>query len=201
MFKRILMSSIFIFFACDLPLGDDDDSGTGTIENLSLTYVAGHLGNYYDCPTEGTPVTSAAHDASDAGASKNSDSVAGDCAEDTNCGGSMNCETASISLQIENTGADAIQSIHVTDLALLDDEANTITQMDTLKILNEDGSEFTGSLASGASQVIRIEYRGPSYSEFNNQNKGKVRITLESADNQTESITTELIETLGVIVT
>jgi hypothetical protein len=154
---------------CTLALGceQDADEVAPPVEQgaISLQYISGHLGAYFDCPQDAMPARNAERrnpgaapaDADEAGA------FAGDCAEDSDCGGFLNCQPAELRVRVTNDGENALDAVTVKQLQL--DWGDAQTQNEVLGLYDDMGEAFDGQLAPGESIDLRIEYRGPHPSD------------------------------------
>ena len=78
------------------PTDADADAGAAVAEgDFTLTFVSGHLGNYWDCPGEANDAGSSGTDPSGAAAPDEAagDAAAGACAPglEDSCNGPLNC--------------------------------------------------------------------------------------------------------------
>ncbi|MEZ4469130.1 MAG: hypothetical protein R3F60_27345 [bacterium] len=166
--------------ACTQDAGNDPGQlPPGT--TLALTFVSGHLGNYWDCPDEAMSLPGARAAAPDPGADISGE--AGDCAEE-GCG-LLNCDGAMLLIQVENTGSAPVDALTARDLVIhldppLDSEILAITDAAT-------GAPAT-TLAPGQSVQLRVDFRGPPAGDWQEQFKVEVEVVGER-DGARESAT------------
>lgn len=136
---------------------DPDPQGPQPTAQLSLEYISGHLGAYWDCPDDAMPAREAAG-ARAAAPAEDAGLVAGDCA-DENCG-FLNCQPAELRLRVTNDGEAALDALEVKRLRL-DWGGDMLSDNEVLGLFDPQNAAFDGHLEPGESVDLRIEYRGP----------------------------------------
>jgi len=122
---------------------------------LALTFVSGHLGNYWDCPREANGAR-----AGEAGA-PGAPEFAGDCADDTDCGSISNCEAAMVMLEVENETDGALSDFQIERIVLVNDDGTT-EDLEGLGIVDAETQAVPAALPPGATRTLRLDFRGPA---------------------------------------
>lgn len=144
----------------------DSDGGTGGIrppddvespDGLALTFVSGHLGNYWDCPEEAATASDAA--SPDPGA----EADRGACPPELNdqCEPFLNCEAAMVLVEVRNTTDTAVSAFTVRSLALVD-EAGEVVAAEPLGVFEPMTDSAPAALAPGEMRQLRVDFRGPA---------------------------------------
>ena len=150
---RVLMGLCLVgALACDTETPSNNTSQS----ELTLSYVSGHLGSYWDCPNEANGASA------DAGPSL--PEFAADC-DGEGCG-AMNCESAEVTIQIKNLGPDVIQGFDVLQVLLLDGSQATPTDSEVLSWTLSPADALEDGLTPDEAVTVRIEFRGPSSVDF-----------------------------------
>jgi hypothetical protein len=171
--------------------------------DFQLTFVSGHLGNYWDCPEEangagaGTPDGTAGEAAGDA--------AAGACAPgfEDSCTGPLNCEAAMVIVEVRNTGEVPLGDLSIVSIELLGQDGDRET-LEGLGVFSST-EPAPGPLAPGASRQVRVEFRGPA-SDSGNQFNGDapertLHIVLSGGDAGTAEVTTPAVYPLPAVAT
>ncbi len=118
---------------------------------LKGAFIAGHLGNYWDCPEEAYM----GPDGADA-------DFAGACAEGTDCTPISSCETAQVTLSLSNGGDETASEILVDTIELFgtDDVSRAVLPLVAV-IDTATQLPFDGTLAVGEEVILRVEFSGP----------------------------------------
>ena len=172
---------------------------------LKLTYVSGHLGNSWDCPTQSTTGV-------DAGAPMNpSTQAAADSAgmmeacdpDDTDCnnGSMMNCEAATVLIVVKNVNEVMAKNIEITDLELLDADKKNIAKLEIVSTSRTDEHELTGTLAPNEEMQLLITFQGPNSSDVGWNFMGYLHIIVVTDDDSSADLVTPALEILPLIAT
>lgn len=181
----------------------DADAGAVAAEgDFTLTFVSGHLGNYWDCPGEangaGTPDGAAPREAA-------GDAAAGACAPgfEDSCNGPLNCEAAMVVVEVTNTGDTDLGDLSIVSIELIDAEGTSET-LEGLGVFSTT-EPAPGALSPGASRQVRVEFRGPgrdSNSGFNGDAPERhLHIVLSGGDAGTAEVTTPAVYPLPAVAT
>lgn len=138
----------------------DDVQPPNGNQSLELAYISGHLGAYWDCPDDAMPPRGQVDGAAREAGAPPEGLVAGDCAEDTDCGGFLNCQPAEVRLRVTNDGEEAVDALTVKQLQL-DWGNGDLSNNEVIGLYDADGEAYDGVLEPGDSVDLRIEYRGP----------------------------------------
>ncbi len=139
---------------------------------LEAIYVAGHLGNYLDCPADGYTENSGPGGGNAAGRAAPADEdFAGDCAPSEDgggCSGPLNCEQAQFTVKLVNSGDTAGAAIAIEKIALLGADGEVAATLPLIGMVDTaTGEAFGGTLEAGAEVTLRVDYQGPvDISEF-----------------------------------
>lgn len=174
---------------------------------LDAVFVAGHLGNYVDCPEDGYTERSAARSAP---AGEAADGAFAPCedADAEYCGGPLNCEAAQLTIRVTNDGDAAASGLSVETIALLGEDgqvAATLPLIDAVDV--NTGESFDGELAVGEEVTLRVDYQGPQdISEFiPSQNRWSgsaiLEITLGADNHEDVEVKTKAVAVMPTIVT
>jgi hypothetical protein len=152
--KILFVISVALLTACGVEEyqepGGEGGLNPPTQSTLDLAFVSGHFGSYWDCPDDAfgdEPVAVGAES-----------SVAGDC--DDPCG-PLNCESAQVTLLVENVGDEAISGLHVVEIQVLDSEGEVHTRLPVLAVDALDLDGFEGSIEAGVTATLRVDFQGP----------------------------------------
>ena len=172
---------------------------------LTLTYVSGHLGTYWDCPENahgGTTSASGKMDEAGGPAAEPGEAgaFAGDCAEGQDCGGFMNCEDAQLTIRVRNTGDGAATDVVVTDLQLMTSQGDFITALEVIGT-QAVGDDWTGTLEPGAEVLIRVDFRGPWGDTLGDMDGAPVHIIMATGDDAVGEITTPELRSVAMVAT
>lgn len=193
----ILLAAASLTLAC----AEDPDAPSPPPEGepeLSLAYISGHLGAYWDCPDQAMPARAEAAERRAGAPEADEDGlIAGDCA-DENCG-LLNCEPAQMRLRITNDGADALESVDVKRLTL-DWGAGDLSENEVLGIFDDTGVAFDGRLEPGESVDVRIDYRGPHPGDVD-WDEGLPAVIEVGNDAGSEAITTPELQMVPQVAT
>lgn len=160
MLTRLLtvLALVSLTAACERDADEVEPPPQGN-QSLELAYISGHLGAYWDCPDEAMPARAGQVD----GAARQADApgaIAGDCAEDSDCGGFSSCQPAEVRVRVTNDGEDAVDALTVKQLQLVWGEGD-LSNNDVIGLFDADDEAFDGVLQPGDSVDLRIEFRGP----------------------------------------
>ena len=163
--------------------------------SLELAFMSGHLGNTWDCPGKGVALSQSAGKAdapeSYAGAARE------DCGED--CSNLLlNCESASLMLQVTNTGEVALTNFQVTDLELLDLDQKL---MAALQVIDLQVVMKGDALEPGGTAQLRIELSAPESQDLGHNGRALLRAIVVSAEDADGEIITPEVSGLGLIAT
>lgn len=175
---------------------DTDDGADAGLEpgrtTLALTFVSGHLGNYWDCPEEALSLPGGGAPGAPAERAE-----AGDCAEDC---GLLNCDAAMVVIQVENTGDVGLATLRAEDLIihLAPPQASEI-----LAVTDAATGAPPGPLAPGASVQIRVDFRGPPAGDWREQLPVEVDVVGDDAAGPAarESLETPGLSRLSAVAT
>jgi hypothetical protein len=203
---------------CILPGGNGGDPtappgwevGGDNQPALEAIFVAGHLGNYMDCPGDG--YSEASGDDAGRAAPADGDFAAGDCApaEDGGggCFGPLNCEQAQLTIKLVNSGDTAGTAISIERIALLDANGAVTATLPLIGAVDTaTGEDFEGTLEAGADVTLRVDYQGPAdITEFlpdeNRWNGSAIlEVTFGSDNHPDVVIETKAVEVLPAVVT
>lgn len=168
------------------------ETGTGDFE---LTFVSGHLGNYWDCPGEangaGTP----------AGSEAAGDAAAGACAPgfEESCNSPLNCEAAMVVVEVTNTGDTDLGDLNIESIEMIDADGTTVL-LEGLGVFATT-EPAPGPLTPGGSRQVRVEFRGPPYSGANDVPERHLRIVLSNSDAGSAEVTTPAVYSLPAVAT
>lgn len=179
---------------------------------LDAVFVAGHLGNYMDCPGDGYSERSASSGQANEPAAG---APAGDFApcepsegEDSCNYGPLNCEAAQFTINISNTGKLAAEGISIDAIALLDENGTIVATLPLIGAVDANtGETFDGNLAIDEEVTLRVDYQGPEdISEFipsENRWSGsaKLRITIGADNHDDVPVETKAVSVLPAVVT
>jgi hypothetical protein len=186
----------------------DADAGAGGGEqpvegDFELTFVSGHLGNYWDCPAE----ANGAGNPTGGGAAGNpaGDAAAGACAPgfEGECHGPLNCEAAMVIVEVTNTGDTDLGDLSIVSIELIDQDGTSET-LEGLGVFSST-EPTPGPLTPGGSRQVRVEFRGPG-SDSGNQFNGDaperwLHIVLSGGDAGTAEVTTPAVYPLPAVAT
>ncbi|MEC9440081.1 MAG: hypothetical protein VYE40_03145 [Myxococcota bacterium] len=195
-------------------VGENNNTGNNNTQTqeapeLDAVFVAGHLGNYMDCPGDGYSENTSSADEPARGA------PAGDFApcepvegEDTCNYGPLNCEAAQFTINITNDGQLAAQGVSIDSIAMLDVDGNIVATLPLIDAVDANtGEAFDGNLAVGEEITLRVDYQGPEdISEFipsENRWSGsaKLRITIGADNHEDVRVETKAVSVLPAVVT
>ncbi len=128
---------------------------------LAVTFVSGHLGNYWDCPDEALALPGGADRQAGPGAGAPAEAGApefADCAEDGCGGGLLNCDQAMVIVQVENVGAHDIAALSARHLVVMLAPA---VEAEVLSVTDVETGAPAGGLAAGEQVQLRVTFRGP----------------------------------------
>ncbi len=173
---------------------------------LELTWVSGHLGSYWDCPSNGFDMKAAAGEApADAGPGMaDAAGAAEPCApgEECNDWGPLNCEDAQVTLVVKNVGTGGAADIELTDLELLTEDLDPLADLEILSISRTDGHDLTGRLGIGDEMTIRVEFRGPTHEGgWGSMIEGAVRLIMVTGDDTDAELVTPPLHSLAAVAT
>jgi|GEM_PF-1651881 len=140
---------------------NNSSSNTTTVEPsertvLRGTYIAGHLGSYWDCPGEGYT----GEEAMMSDGAQGDSLIEGDCAEDS-CG-FLNCQDAQMTVLLSNDGQLVAEEIAVAKIRLLDLDDRELGVLPLIGVHDADKDEiFDGTLAVGQQIRLRVDFLGP----------------------------------------
>ena len=194
---------------------ENNNTGNNNTQNqeapeLDAVFVAGHLGNYMDCPGDGySEQNPSSADEPARGA------PAGDFApcepvegEDTCNYGPLNCEAAQFTINISNDGEIAAEGVSIETIAMLDVDGNIVATLPLIDAVDANtGEPFDGNLAVGEEITLRVDYQGPEdISEFipdENRWSGsaKLRITIGADNHDDVRVETKAVSVLPAVVT
>ena len=185
------------------PDDSDADAGAGgggeqpPVEgDFQLTFVSGHLGNYWDCPAEANGV---------AAAEASGDAAAGACAPgfEDSCTGPLNCEAAMVVVEVRNTGDTDLGDLSVVSIELNGPDGTSET-LEGIGVFSST-EPTPGPLTPGGSRQVRVEFRGPgrdSDNQFNGDAPERhLRIVLSGGDAGTAEVTTPAVYPLPAVAT
>lgn len=183
-----LLAATALFTAC--AEDPDPQSPPPDAAEITLEYISGHLGAYWDCPDDAMPARAARGEGQRAAAPEadgGAGLIAGDCA-DENCG-FLNCQAAELRLRVTNDGDAPIDALVVKQLQL--DWDGELSHNDVVSVHDTDG-EFDGQIEPGESVDLRIEYRGPHPSDVDWDQGLPAIIEMGEGNQSQELITPEL---------
>ncbi|MFT5432167.1 MAG: archaellum component FlaG (FlaF/FlaG flagellin family) [Myxococcota bacterium] len=172
-----------------------DTTETDDTKSFELAYLSGHLGNTWDCPGDGVPVTSAskADEAGEAGADF------APCEDgDSNCGGPLNCEKASLVMKLKNTGEVSLSAFSITEIELLDMDGNHVADLSVVEL---DAMMEGDTLSPGAEVTLRVQITAPESNDIGYNWSGKLRVIVVTEEGANGELTTPEVQGLGMIAT
>lgn len=160
--------------------------GPAPERNLELTYISGHLGNYWSCP-----------DQAGNRAALPPGLVAGDCAEGESCGPVDSCEHAALTVRVQNISNLLLRGLQVQELNLIGPEGPQ-----PLEILSVEALEGTlaGDLASGEERRVRIFFKGPP-SDSVERDGLPVEVRIEANPQSGATLQTPALQVIAAIAT
>jgi hypothetical protein len=202
--KISLLFVVVLLSACGATeLEDPERGGSADDSTVGLTFVSGHFGSYWDCPEDAFQAQS--NERRDAAPPQGEPGVvAGDCADDTDCGGFLNCSSAQLTLQIENTGEAEIRGIHVREIQVLDQDGEVAATLPVLTVDTVEMDGFQGRLGAGTTATLRIDFQGPQQLREilgDGTDRAPVRVIIEVDEQKPAGIETPELEALGQIAT
>ena len=137
--------------------GDDPIITPGPAESFELTYVSGHLGNYWDCPQDalssGPEAAGAPRPASEA-----ADMAA--CEGDDCAPMILNCEHAEVTVRIRNTGEDTLSGLALTAIRLIGPDDGSTLDSSLVELIRADGGDLSDPIDAGAEIDVVVRFRG-----------------------------------------
>lgn len=199
--RTMIMASLAVGFfvvGCgQVPAGGNGGSTPAT--ELELTYVSGHLGNYWDCPDKASSETQArAEKADQAPSGAPAEQFAGDCADD-DCG-MMNCEDAVLTFRIRNIGVTEAEAIEVTDIEFIPTGSADVVALDVLAVARADGQAYTANLSPDEVMILRVDFAGPWEGNFAS-GSGALRIVILTSDGRTVELVTPELQHIPSVAT
>lgn len=207
--KRLALSLSLTLLAALTPacIADPDDGGattdagaTGGTEvpvdgaALSLTFVSGHLGNYWDCPGEANGAGAAAGAPREAAGD-----AAGACPPGEECVSISNCEAAMVMLEVANETDGALADFRIHHIVLVNDDGTTET-LEGLGIFDAETQATPAALPAGASRTLRLDFRGPSR-DPNAEGDRFLRIELRAGESAAGTLETPPLFSVPAVAT
>lgn len=126
--------------------------------DLKGSFIAGHLGNYWDCPEEGHgPQTPGEQ----GGASLGADLAPCESGDDS-CNTPLNCDGAQLTIRLTNGGSEDALGLTIERIEIFDHDGSSLTTLPVRQVVRaEDNASFDGTLEAGGSIDLRVDYRGP----------------------------------------
>jgi hypothetical protein len=199
--------ALFVAFGstgCAMNPADGTNNPPVQQAQLELTYVSGHLGNYWDCPDKGG---NAGTKAPPAGApAEMADAAMVDCEPDENgeCkggGGFINCEEAVLAIVVKNVGDVLAKGIEITDLELLDSDKNNLGALQVLSVIRNDNHDLTGELGLDEEMTLIISFQGPKSNSFGWNFQGHLHLIVVTDDDSSSELVTPALEILPTMAT
>ncbi len=204
--KISLLFVLVLLSACGATEIEEPEGGGNQADStVGLTFVSGHFGSYWDCPGDAyQPQQPADAGAREGAPQEDPGLVAGDCAEGQDCSGFLNCESAQVTLQIQNSGDARIRGIHVREIQILNGEGEVAASLPVLSVDDMDMEGFDGQLDPGVTSTLRIEFQGPHQVRDllgDGTDRAPVRIIIEVEEQKPAGLETPELEALGQIAT
>ncbi len=198
--------------------GDPDPEPETTEFELEATYISGHYGSYSDCREEAFNPNAEGNRQEDGEGfmpAPEDDNADADCADDEDCGGLFNCQHAQVTIELANPNDEDATTIDIAELLILDAEGIERASLPILSTQRtDDNTDFDGTLAAGAAQNLRIDFRGPLslYDLLTNEdedsdgdsisnNAAPLRILIKVNNKNAETLDTPAIDALPDIDT
>lgn len=186
---RSIIALALAFAGCAQDSGEDPDAGLEPVRTtIALTFVSGHLGNYWDCPEEAMSVPGGVPAGAEPGAAARDE--AGDCAAE-DCG-RLNCDAAMLLIQVENTGDVGLATLRAEDLVI---HLAPPLASEILAVTDAATGHAPGPLAPGASMQLRVDFRGPPAGDWQEQHPVEVDVIGDDAEGPAAR---ETLETPGL---
>lgn len=121
---------------------------------LEGTFIAGHLGSYWDCPDEAYGGTQS----DNVGA----DFAEGACLEGSECPTFTSCESAQVTLTLSNPSDTGGENILIDQIELFGTDGISRAVLPLEATIDTATNEpFDGQLAAGEEVMLRVEFQGP----------------------------------------
>jgi hypothetical protein len=210
----VATTSLYIAFAlvvafstigCDMNPSSGITTPPAQKMQLELTYVSGHLGNYWDCPGKsasgGKPGSTT--DPSSAPAADMAGAMRACDPDDADCDGIgfMNCEEATILMVVKNVGKIMAKGIEISDLELLDADKKNIAKLEIVSTSRTDDHELTGTLAPNEEMQLLITFQGPNSNDVGWNFMGHLHIIVVTDDDSSADLVTSALEILPAMAT
>jgi hypothetical protein len=201
--------SLFVAFGssgCAMNPADGTNNPPVQQAQLELTYVSGHLGNYWDCPDKGgtagptAPPTGAPAEMADAAMGACETDENGECIGGGG-GGFMNCEEAILAIVVKNVGDVLAKGIEITDLELLDSDKNNLGALQVLSVVRNDNHDLTGELGLDEEMTLIIKFQGPQSNTFGWNFQGHLHLIVVTDDDSSTELVTPALEILPAMAT
>ena len=175
--------------ACD---PSNSTQGQTPTSNLEMSYVSGHLGSYWDCPERATSNTAATPGPSMA--------EAADC-DGEGCG-ILNCESAEVTVQLQNNGVETVNSVDVSHVLLINENPAEPTDLEVLSWSVVPEGALDDGLSPDENITIRIQFRGPAPVNFQQMDESTpIHIEIQDGDGTAVELTTPPLNVLPMMVT
>jgi hypothetical protein len=180
--------------------GATADAGAGGTEvpvngaALALTFVSGHLGNYWDCPGEANGAGAAAGAPREAAGD-----AAGACPPGEECVSIINCEAAMVMLEVENETDGALSDFRIERIVLVNDDGTT-EDLEGLGIVDAETQAPPAALPAGASRTLRVDFRGPARDPNDDGNRF-LRLELRAGESAAGSLETPPLFSVPAVAT
>lgn len=161
---------------------------------LTLTFVSGHLGNYWDCPGEANGAGIAAGAPREAAGD-----AAGACPPGEECVSIVNCEAAMVMLEVENETDGALADFRIERIVLVNDDGTT-EDLEGLGIVDAETQAAPAALPAGATRTLRLDFRGPAR-DPNADGDRFLRLELRAGDDAAGTLETPPLFSVPAVAT
>lgn len=127
---------------------------TTAAPSFTLVHVSGHMGSYSDCQEKSVNQGNA-----EQSSRKAAPAFSGDCADGDDCGPAyLNCEHAEATVEITNTGKEALVGLSITNIDI--HYGSNVFTSEVLDLTRTDGQALDAPIPPGTSVQLVIQFRG-----------------------------------------